>query len=93
MPRFKRVAFEEPSPSAASLGEDIAPVAPEVPAHWGRGALLNVRNTGADYVVTLHPEEYDPRSPEKAMRFLNPAELQNFVSNWYMRQSHDPRAW
>ena len=68
------------------------PSQPPFPSFWGRGALLNVRNTGSDYCVTLYPEEYDPRSPERALRFTNPAEAQNFVSRWYMRESHDPRA-
>ena len=72
--------------------EELAPVEPQPPAFWGRGALLNVRTTGGDYIVTLYPEEYDARSPERAMRFANPALCQNFVSQWYSRQSHDPRA-
>lgn len=63
-----------------------------IPADWPHGALLNVRNQG-DYVVTLFPEEYDYRHPERALRFPNPAECQNFVSNWYARQSFDGRAF
>lgn len=63
-----------------------------IPADWTHGALLNVRNQG-DYVVTLFPEEYDYRHPERALRFPNPAECQNFVSNWYARESHDGRAF
>lgn len=96
MARFKRAEPQEAVEIVDAAAHERGPFETEaqaVPAHWGRGALLNVRNTGPDYVVTLHPEEYDPRSPERAMRFMNPAECQNFVSAWYMRQSHDPRAW
>lgn len=63
------------------------------PEHWSQGALLNVRNTGADYCVTLFPEEYDRQHPERALRFTNTAECQSFVSRWYSRQSADPRAY
>lgn len=84
--------FDSPSPLQL-LDEELAPAEPEPPSFWGRGALLNVRCTGGDYIVTLYPEEYDARSPERAMRFANPALCQNFVSAWYSRESHDPRAW
>ncbi len=77
----------------AEVLRDVGAAEPQPPSFWGRGALLNVRTTGGDYIVTLYPEEYDPRSPERAMRFANPALCQNFVSQWYSRQSHDPRAW
>ena len=63
-----------------------------VPADWRTGMLLNVRNTGPDYTITLWPEEYDYRKPERALKFTNPGECQNFVSKWYQRESHDPRA-
>lgn len=76
-----------------ALNAALTPEEPQPPTFWGRGALLNVRTTGGDYIVTLYPEEYDARSPERAMRFANPALCQNFVSAWYSRQSHDPRAW
>lgn len=99
MPRFKRVAPPEhaaalPGPLQAipAVEEPATEQEQTVPSHWGRGALLNVRNTGPDYVVTLYPEEFDSRHPERAMRFPNPARCQDFVSNWYARQSHDPRA-
>ena len=85
-------APHEPEASEFSQEAWDALDAPVAPPHWGRGALLNVRNTGADYVVTLFPEEYDPRSPERALRFTNPAMCQDFVSRWYMRESNDPRA-
>lgn len=64
----------------------------EVPAHWSKGALLNVRNRGDYYVITLYPEEEDPRHPERAMRFANTWTCQDFVSKWYSRETHDPRA-
>jgi hypothetical protein len=57
----------------------------EIPEDWNLGALLNVRNNGAEYLVSLFPEEYDPRQPERTLRFANSAECQNFVSAWYSR--------
>jgi hypothetical protein len=63
-----------------------------IPADWGYGALLNVRNAGETYNVTLYPEEFDPRKPERTLKFTNSADCQNFVSNWYSRQAADPRA-
>ena len=65
---------------------------PQYPSDWHPGMLLNVRNTGPDYTITLWPEEADHRKPERALHFTNPGEAQNFVSTWYSRQSHDPRA-
>ena len=74
--------------------EVIVPTAlgPEVPEGWHTGELLNVRNHGDAYVLTLFPAEFDPRHPERAMRFTNPGDCQNFVSKWYSRESADPRA-
>ena len=63
-----------------------------IPQDWRQGALLNVRNGGAEYYVTLFPEEYDRDHPERTLRFQNPATCQNFVSKWYARQSFDGRA-
>lgn len=78
----------------AIVQDDIAhPELPKlpIPEDWQLGALLNVRNNG-EYFVTLFPEEYDHRKPERALRFQNPATCQNFVSTWYARTYHDPRA-
>ncbi len=66
--------------------------APGIPLDWRKGALLNVRQSADGYVVTLYPEEYDHERPERALRFSNPAQTQDFVSDWYSRQSADPRA-
>jgi len=63
-----------------------------VPPSWTKGQLLNVRNAGEHYVITLLGEEFDPRYPERALKFTNSALCQNFVSNWYARENHDPRA-
>jgi hypothetical protein len=84
------VEFDSPGP----LHEDAELVREEfaLPRGWAKGALLNVRNTGAEYRITLFPEEFDPQQPERCLRFANPAEAQNFVSQWYSRQSNDPRA-
>ena len=64
----------------------------QAPAHWSKGALLNVRNAGEHYIVTLYPEEYDPRYQERALKFTNTALCQDFISKWYMRENPDPRA-
>lgn len=62
------------------------------PDFWKKGQLLNVRNAGPGYRVTILGEEYDPRYPERTLEFSNSFECQKFVSTWYSRQSHDPRA-
>jgi len=64
----------------------------EPPADWRKGALLNVRNYGDAYVVTLYPEESHRDHPERELRFTNPGECQDFVSRWYQREHSDPRA-
>ena len=68
------------------------PEPPYCPPHWIKGQLLNVRHNGSTYVVTLLEEEFDPYHPERAKFFDNSFDAQMFVSNWYNRQSHDPRA-
>jgi hypothetical protein len=65
----------------------------QIPTGWSKGQLLNVRNRGEYYVVTLFPEESDPRYPERELRFTNPALCQAFVSRWYTREHFDPRAF
>lgn len=78
---------------APKAPEPVDPIdGPLVPTDWRKGALLNVRNGGEEYIITLHPEEYDPRYPERCVRFTNVGECQNFISDWYTRESHDPRA-
>lgn len=77
-------------PSVDSL-EHRPPVIP-IPDFWSKGALLNVRNRGTDYCITLYPEEFDPRHPERAMTFPNSWTCQDFVSSWYARENPDPRA-
>jgi hypothetical protein len=62
------------------------------PTDWQKGALLNVRNYGDAYVITLYPEEWSTERPERALRFTNPGECQDFVSDWYARESHHPLA-
>ena len=79
-----------PAVSAPDIARD--PEAPTPPADWGHGALLNVRSMGGEYVVTLYPEEFDAAHPERALRFANAVLCQDFVSKWYARQHHDPRA-
>lgn len=52
------------------------------PAHWVPGQLLNVRNYGGDYVVTLMGEEI---GDDNTMKFNNTFDCQEFVSKWYAR--------
>jgi hypothetical protein len=73
----------------------LEPIPPQPPAGWLKGQLLNVRNRG-DYVVTLLGEEDEPPlrpAPSGAMRFPNSIECQAFISRWYAREAHDPRAF
>jgi len=53
------------------------------PACWHKGQLLNVRNAGSHYNLTLEGEEYDTRYPHRCLQFVNPNDCQNFVSWWY----------
>lgn len=62
------------------------------PADWRKGALLNVRNHGEHYIITLWPEEYRPDQEERCVKFTNLGECQGFVSHWYARETADPRA-
>lgn len=52
-------------------------------AGWVKGQLLNVRNAGSHYNVTLQGEEYDPTNPHRCVRFVNISDVQDFVSRWY----------
>ena len=69
-----------------------APISPIIPADWVKGQLLNVRSAGDFYNVTLLGEEYDPRHPERCLQFPHSWDAQQFISLWYSRSSHDPRA-
>jgi hypothetical protein len=83
----------DPDSSQASESEATFPAsAGTTPPDWRKGALLNVRNRGDAYVITLYPEEFSDERPERALRFTNPAECQDFVSKWYAAEHHDPRA-
>ena len=46
-----------------------------------------MRNAGSEYRVTLLGEEFDPRYPERCLRFPTSWECQTFVSHWYARES------
>ncbi len=63
-----------------------------VPESWSKGELLNVRNYGGEYWVTRLYETFDPNNPVNAIHFTNTADCQQFVSEWYSAQHHDPRA-
>ena len=62
------------------------------PECWNKGQLLNLRRSGDTCILTLLEEEYDPQHPERALIFQSPWDAQEFVSWWYSRDSHDPRA-
>lgn len=89
-PRPRKVTGQ-PEP-VIEIVEAVFRAPDQPPADWRKGALLNVRNHGAEYIVTLHPAEYDPRHEDRCMKFTNVGECQAFVSAWYARESHDPRA-
>lgn len=74
------------------LPDAVAGIQIDIPMYWSKGALLNVRNRGDHYCITLYPEEFDPRHPERAMMFPNTWTCQDFVSKWYSRETADPRA-
>lgn len=95
MPRPKlRLPKHGPESPPLPPGDEAAPQpGPTLPEGWLKGQLLNVRNMGDAYVITPMGEEFDPHHPERAMRFTNPGECQDFVSRWYMREHHDPRAF
>ena len=83
---IRAVTFPETEEKLHAFGDIDQTIGYIIPSDWHKGQLLNVRNTGADYTITLYPEEYDKRSPERALHFTNPAEAQNFISLWYMRE-------
>ena len=96
-PRPRKVSNEAHEQEAIELAESAEMVEvprdpTQPPADWRKGQLLNVRNRGDYYVVTLLPEEYDAQREDRCMKFTNLGECQAFVSAWYARESHDPRA-
>ena len=91
-PRKAAPVVEAPQQQPEPEPEAVEHEGPLVPRGWIKGQLLNVRNGGEAYIITLFPDEYDPRYPEKSMRFTNPGEAQNFISKWYTQEHHDPRA-
>ena len=91
-PRTPRVIEAPKTEQAVAVEEDPtpAPYIPKIPLDWRVGMLLNVRNTGADYTITLFPEEFDPRKPERSLHFDSSYEAQHFVSFWYSRDGSCP---
>ena len=83
-PRIRR-AEQRSDSNQDETDEGVTASDPQPPSDWIVGQLLNVRNTGLEYVVTLLDEELDYRHPERALRFPNSAECQQFVSAWYAR--------
>lgn len=67
--------------------QDQTPEEKAQAAGWVKGQLLNVRNAGEYYNVTLLGEEYDPRSPERCLQFTSINDCQMFVSRWYARET------
>lgn len=80
---------------AQSENEEFQPAAgaeQEIPSGWVKGNLLNVRNFGDCYRITLHGEEYAPEREERSMRFTNLGECQDFISAWYATVGYNPLA-
>lgn len=96
--RNAALKVEAPTPSAArnsssASSEDGVSTATAEPAEpftypqdWRRGQLLNVRNAGSHYNVTLLGEEFDTRYPDRCVQFPSGWECQDFVSWWYASQ-------
>lgn len=86
-------ALRSPEMVPEAAGCELPPPSfPQYPCDWRKGALLNVRNYGERYIITLYPEEYDPQRPDRSISYTNVGECQQFISDWYARESHDPRA-
>lgn len=83
--------FTHPNPVALEASEKT-PQERAQALGWVKGQLLNVRNAGSHYNVTLLGEEYDPRHPERCLQFQNSAETQTFISAWYSREPGN-RPW
>lgn len=90
--RVRRVAPPEHEQEALPIEREQPEELPLIPSDWRIGALLNVRNYGEHYIITLWPEEYSPEREERCIKFTNLGICQDFVSRWYARQHHDPRA-
>lgn len=91
-PRPRKVGGVEVVEVIEVIDEPVEKAPNEPPADWRKGALLNVRNYGDAYRITLYGEEYSPEREERALTFTNPGECQDFVSAWYAPEHHDPRA-
>ena len=76
------VAAERVGPALVETESSV-----RIPAHWRKGMLLDVRNFGEFYEVGLLHEVGRER-----IVFESGADCQNFVSEWYTPQHHDPRA-
>ncbi len=102
MSRHPRKIMVRP-PNAEITEEEIRPLLGDsvmlpdgelvaTPSGWHIGALLNVRNYGSEYIITLWPEELSQEQKGRAISFTNPSKCQDFVSKWYARDSHNPLA-
>lgn len=59
----------------------------DIPAHWIRGQLLDLRRfTDGSFLATALGEEYKPELAN-GVRFDSSFEAQSFVSAWYDRPS------
>lgn len=73
--------------------QDQTPEEKAQTAGWHKGQLLNVRNAGSHYNVTLLGEEYDPMYPKRCLQFTNPNDCQDFVSRWYAPEGGGRPPW
>jgi hypothetical protein len=91
-PKKANAPVEVPIMELEPMPEIVERAPNEPPSDWTKGQLLNVRNYGSFYAVVLHGEEYSPEREHRALKFTNPGELQDFVSDWYARIGHHPLA-
>jgi hypothetical protein len=73
--------------------QDQTPEEKAQAAGWSKGQLLNVRNAGSHYNVTLLGEEYDPTHPERCLQFQNINDAQTFISVWYSADAGGRPPW
>jgi len=60
------------------------PQAPQVPSHWRKGELLDVKHfTDGSFTVGRY---FEYAQNAETLKFTNSIDCQNFVSAWYARE-------
>lgn len=80
-----RTVLHVPGDRAPIPAEDqtLSPEEKATHAGWIKGQLLDVKNMGSHYSITLLGEEYDPTQPHRTLKFTQINDAQDFVSKWY----------